>query len=152
MKEEKRKFLYVLQLEYLTQKLRSMIYRDTAYAKVAEDIAEKKATKVMEVSARMGVPNIFTDRLYGENFIRNEFWQAYGLPRFMYKDDSQRKIQGNYDKWYLLYRGTVVRYNRQEARVVSNNPAKDSLRIRVGSETYDVNYTDVTIINNYKLI
>lgn len=152
MKEEKKKFLYVLQLEYLTHKLRSLIYRDAAYIHVAAEIANKKAAKIMEISAKIDEPNIFTDSKYGENFIRKEFWREYGLPNMVYRDDSQRRIQGNYDKWFLLYRGTVVRYRGKEATVASNNPAKETLRIRVDRDSYDVNYTDVVIINNYKLI
>lgn len=114
MVEEKKKFLYILQLEYLTHKLRSLIYRDEAYIKVAADIANKKIAKIMEVSARIGEPNIFTDKLYGENFIRNEFWQVYGLPNLMYKDENQKRIQGNYDKWYLFYRDTIVKYKHHK--------------------------------------
>ena len=55
-----RQFLTRLQLEYLTHKLRSSIYRNGTYASVAADIAKKKRLKIIELSVKFNVDSIFT--------------------------------------------------------------------------------------------
>jgi hypothetical protein len=97
-----RSFLTSLQLEYLTHKLRSVIYQNQTYASVAADIAAKKRAKIEELSAKFHVDTIFTPGYNVSEFIERNFWQPYGLPLFQYKDDEQRRVQGNYDKWYIL--------------------------------------------------
>lgn len=139
-------FLRKLQLEYLTQKLRSMVYREGQYTKIAEDIAEKKATKIKALGIKFGIKTMFETGV--DAWVTDNFWNAYGLPNLQYKDEEQKRVQGNYDAWYLLYRGTVVDYNGKEVTVVSNNPSNSSVRIL--SDGYmTLSYNDISLINDY---
>lgn len=145
-------FLVNLQLEYLTQRLRSLIYLEDTYAKVAADIAQRKKMKIAQLGAKFDVPTIFSG-LDIEEFIDTYFWSKYGLPNLRYKDAQQRRVQGNYDRWYLLYRGTSVLYKGQIVEVTSNNPAKEEVEIRKNDSKFIVNYNDITLIkNNYTWI
>ena len=143
-----RSFLISLQLEYLTHKLRSVIYQNQTYASVAADIAAKKRAKIEELH----VDTIFTPGYDVSEFIEKEFWQSHGLPLFQYKDDEQRRVQGNYDKWYMLYRGTKVMYKDEVMEVVCNNPSTETLKLRGSKGEYSVKYIQISLINNFKFI
>lgn len=147
-----RSFLTSLQLEYLTHKLRSVIYQNQTYASVAADIAAKKRAKIEELSAKFHVDTIFTPGYNVSEFIERNFWQPYGLPLFQYKDDKQRRVQGNYDKWYILYRGTQVMYKDEVMEVVCNNPSTETLKLRGSKGEYSVKYIQISLINNFKFI
>lgn len=143
------KFLIDLQLEYLTQRLRALIYRDATYVKVASDIAGKKKMKIAQLGIKFNLPTIF-DEITVENFVDKYFWNDKGLPNFQYKDAQQKRVQGNYDAWYILYRGTKVVYNGQEAEVLSNNPSKEEVELRINNENkLTVRYSDITLNKNF---
>lgn len=144
-----RQFLTRLQLEYLTHKLRSSIYRNGTYASVAADIAKKKRLKIIELSVKFNVDSIFTPGYNVAEFVEKNFWGKKGLPAFQYKDEEQRRVQGNYDRWYILYRDTKVLYKGTIMEVVSNNPAKEEVKIRGSKGDFLVKYNDITIINNF---
>ena len=82
-------------------------------------------------------------------FVEKNFWGKKGLPAFQYKDEEQRRVQGNYDRWYILYRDTKVLYKGTIMEVVSNNPAKEEVKIRGSKGDFLVKYNDITIINNF---
>lgn len=145
-----RQFLVNLQLEYLTHKLRAMVYQEETYARVAADIAEKKKRKVVDLGGKFNIPTIFSHESTMEAFISQYFWQPYGLPNLQYKDEEQRRVQGNYDAWYLLFRNNKIKYHGVCAEVVSNNPSKGIVKIRTEKEVTVVNYIDITLMNEYK--
>lgn len=147
-----KKFLMKLQLEYLTQKLRSQVYRESKFVKVARDIAEKKRIKIQGLSKEFGCPCIFDEGADYMEFVRKYFWKDNGLPNMQYKDKEQKRVQGNYDKWYLLYRGTLVLYNGVEAKVLLNDPPKNKVKIETKNEVKTVKYSDISLIENYKWI
>lgn len=142
-------FLVDLQLEYLTQRLRALIYRDETYIKVASDIASKKRMKIAQLGIKFKLPTIF-DEIPVHEFVDKYFWNEKGLPNFQYKDEQQQRVQGNYDAWYILYRGTKVVYNFQEAEVVSNNPSKEEVELRINNDKkLTVRYSDITLNKNF---
>ena len=142
-------FLINLQLEYLTQRLRALIYQDETYIRVASDIAAKKRMKINQLGIKFNLTTIFN----GENveqFVDKYFWNPNGLPNFQYKDAQQKRVQGNYDAWYMLYRGTIVVYKGKDAEVLSNNPAKEKLEIRINNDRkLTVRYSDITLNKNF---
>lgn len=148
-----KQFLINLQLEYLTHHLRAIIYQEKTYAKVACDIAARKRLKIKQLGERFAQETIFDENVDVDKFIEKYFWNKKGLPNFKYKDEQQKRVQGNYDKWYLLYRGTLVVYNVEIVEVISNNPAKDSADLRINDKKVTVSYSDISLIkNNYKWI
>lgn len=48
-----------LQLEYLTQRLRALIYQDETYIRVASDIAAKKRMKITQLGIKFNLTTIF---------------------------------------------------------------------------------------------
>lgn len=152
MKEKHRVFLASLQLEYLTHKLRSIIYQDKRYASVALDIAKKKQSKIIKLGMKFSVDTIFTKGYDVSKFIEENFWGKKGLPLFQYKDDEQRRVQGNYDKWYMFFRDTKVLYQGKLGRVLKNDPSRETLLILVGKDKISVNYNEVSIIMDWSLL
>ena len=149
---QRQQFLINLQLEYLTHKLRSIIYQDETYAKVSLEISEKKKQKIIELGEKFNLKTLFDSGYNSEEFIENCFWNKKGLPNFQYKDNKQKKVQGNYDKWYLLYRGAAVSYKGLLFSVKENNPSKECVKIRNSKFEYTVNYNEINIINKYNLV
>lgn len=143
-----KEFLIKLQLEYLTHKLRSQIYKDERYAKVAKDIAEKKKSKIQDLSIKFGLPTVFNGYNI-KKFVKRYFWRQNGLPFLQYKDEEQRRVQGNYDCWYLLYRGTKVIYHGRIAEVIINNPSKEEALIKISEQEFLVKYSELQIKNDY---
>lgn len=139
-------FIYKLQMEYLTHKLRSMVYRKMKYVKLSTDMAEKKKEKILALGAKFGVQTMFDTGV--QQFVMDHFWNAKGLPNLSYKDDEQRRVQGNYDAWYLLYRGTVIMYNRDPCTVVSNNPTTRTVQVLDGCFT--LSYDEISLLNDYE--
>ena len=56
---QRQQFLINLQLEYLTHKLRSIIYQDETYAKVSLEISEKKKQKIIELGEKFNLKTLF---------------------------------------------------------------------------------------------
>lgn len=147
--DSRKSFLIKLQLEYLTQKLRSQIYHDERYSKVALDIATKKQSKIQELSVKFNLPCIFNKGYDIQSFVNKYFWNDRGLPNFQYKDEEQCRVQGNYDKWYLLYRGTTVIYKGKEVRVLVNDPSKDTVVIETFSGELCVKYSEINLKSKF---
>ena len=139
-------FIYKLQLEYLTHKLRSMVYRKMKYVKLSTDMAEKKKEKILALGAKFGVQTMFDTSV--QQFVKDHFWNDKGLPNLSYKDDEQRRVQGNYDAWYLLYRGTVIMYNCDFCTVVSNNPTTRTVQVLDGR--FMLSYDEISLMNDYE--
>lgn len=145
-----RNFLRVLQLEYLTHKLRSMIYRDSEYARVSYEISEKKRKKISEIGLKFNLVTIFDDGNYFDDFLNMNFFQEFGMPNFQYKNEEQKKVQGNYDRWYMFYRGRVVLYHGRECKVLENNPSTQMLKILFKGNKVLVKYDEITIKNDFE--
>lgn len=145
-----RDFLRVLQLEYFTHKLRSMIYRDPEYARVSYEISEKKRRKISEIGLKFNLVTIFDDGNYFDDFLNINFFREFGMPNFQYKNEEQRKVQGNYDRWYMFYRGRVVLYCGRECKVLENNPSTQMLKILFKGKKVLVGYDEITIKNDFE--
>ena len=69
-------FLINLQLEYLTHRLRSLIYRTASYAQVAADIASKKRSKIEDLGKKFGIRTIFSPGFDVLGFVNLYFWSG----------------------------------------------------------------------------
>ena len=143
--QTQREFIYKLQLEYLTHKLRSFVYRKAKYIKLSKDMAEKKKDKIKILGAKFGIPTMFDTGV--QQFVKEHFWNNHGLPNFSYKDSEQERVQGNYDARYLLYRGTVIMYNGELCTVVSNNPSTRTVQVVDGC--FILSYDEISLIDDY---
>lgn len=121
-------FIKILQLEYLSCKLRSIIYDRPEFKKMNEDIAEKKKFKILDLSKKFLLPNIFELDEAFEFFWKKEFIQEYGLPNFQYNPKSKELIS-YWDKFYLLKPGETVIWEGTEYTIKANHPNENSVRI-----------------------
>lgn len=142
-------FLQKLQLEYLTQWLRSRIYRDEKYVKIASGIAEKKRQKICMLGEKFGMETLFSPGFPVTDFVSKYFWNSRGLPNFQYKDEEQRSVQWNYDAWYILFRGTEVVFRGEMYKVVKNNPREKKVEITNGAGMFELGYGDIQLIDKY---
>ena len=149
---ERQAFLHKLQLEYLTQRLRSYIYKDEKYIRIAAGIAEKKREKIVSLGQKFGVETIFSGGVSVNDFVRKFFWNSYGLPNFSYKDDDQRGVQWNYDAWYILFRGTQVVCDGELFTVTKNNPRDRMVEVTNGVYRADKYYGEIQLIDKYQWI
>lgn len=145
MVRSQEEFIYKLQMEYLTHKLRSLVYRKAKYVKLSEDMATKKKEKIQALGVKFGIPTMFDTGV--AEFVRGHFWNERGLPNFSYKDAEQERVQGNYDAWYLLYRGTIIMYDGDPCTVVSNNPS--TKMVQVLDSCFALRYDEISLINDY---
>ena len=130
-------FIHKLEMEYLTLKLRSFVYRKMKYVKLSRDMAVKKKEKIQALGVKFGIPTMFDTGV--AKFVNEHF--------FSYKDSEQKRVQGNYDAWYLLYRGTVIMYNGEPCTVVSNNPSTRTVQVLDGC--FAMSYDEISLVNDY---
>lgn len=150
--EERANFLQKLQLEYLTQFLRSKIYKDEKYIRIAAGIAEKKREKICMLGEKFGMKTIFSEGFPVTDFVNRFFWNSRGLPNFQYKDDEQRGVQWNYDAWYILFRGEKVVCDGALYKVVKNNPRDRRVELTNGIGVIDKSYSEIQLIDKYKWV
>lgn len=149
--EERCSFLHKLQMEYLTQRLRSFIYKDEKYIRIAAGIADKKREKIVTLGQKFGIETIFTG-VPVDDFVKRFFWNPTGLPNFSYKDDDQKGVQWNYDAWYLLFRGTEVVCEEELCTVIKNNPRDRKVELTNGIYKFEKPYNEIQLIDKFKWI
>jgi hypothetical protein len=79
-------FVINLQLEYLSCKLRSIVYNrieSVELVKIYKDIAEKKKAKILNLKQRFRLGTMFDSDKAFSDFYLKEFLQEYGLPNFI---------------------------------------------------------------------
>lgn len=137
-------FLKVLQLEYFSHKLRTLIYSDPVFIKMSVDIAEKKKNKIMGLSKRYGTLTMFDNPKLFEFYFRNEFVQEYGLPQFQYTPKTASAVS-YWDKVSLLREGSTVIWNKKEYEVELNYPNDEVVKLIKDNELREVPYIDLKI-------
>lgn len=145
IRRQQEDFIRKLQMEYLTHKLRSMVYRKMKYIKISKDIAEKKKKKIQLLGQKFGIATMFETGV--RQFVQEYFWNECGLPNMSYKDDEQRRVQWNYDAWYLLYRGTHIMCDGRKYAVANNNPSTKT--VCVFGSSFLMSYQDISLIDDY---
>ena len=141
-------YLKVLQLEYLTYKVRSLIFERPEFVKMNSDIAIKKKEKIEDLTKRFCLTSIFDSQYSFQNFLNENFLNESGLPNFQYSlDEEKRKAQIYWDKKYLLKPGTSVFFKDIEYIVQNNYSDNDMLLISLNKEVCTVSYSDIKIKN-----
>lgn len=105
-----------LQLEYIGCKLRSEIYTRDFDKKKYSDICKGKKEKIENISTRNCLPSIFTSESSREKYI-GKFFNEWGLPNFMHRDDHKRVVEGKWDQIYYFAEGVSVRIRTQKGDV-----------------------------------
>lgn len=139
-------YLKVLQLEYLTQKVRSFIFDRPEFIKMANDIAEFKKERVDILSKKHFRPSIFLSMEEFMRFYENEFLNPTGLPNFQYpSDERKRNSQWFWDVAYLFAKDQTVIYEDMEYPVLKNDIKNQSVCIKIDGKKENVKYSDVKV-------
>lgn len=115
-------FLRILQLEYLTYKVRSLIFDKAEIIKFNLDIARMKKEKILGLQKKFHIATIFDSLESFMNFYNNEFLNKdtnscnmqYSL------DEKKKEAQEKWDRIGLYKAGTKVIYQNQECLVFRN--------------------------------
>lgn len=99
----------LLQLEFISYKIREKIYKRQEDKKKFNDICNMKRKKIENMSSKNCIPSIFNSSPeYLQKYI-SKFINDFGIPNFQYRDDYKTKIYGHWDKIYWFYRGTEIK-------------------------------------------
>lgn len=146
-------FLRVLQLEYLSYVLRSLIYTEPIFVKMNEEIAKKKRDKIKNLSEKFKLLSIFDSEELFRFFLEKEFLQEFGLPKFQYGTDPKKKLSVfYYDKYYVLKESSKVDYRGQIYLVKRNNPETETISLNIGGSITEVPYTYVNFVELSSLL
>ena len=133
-------YLKVLQLEYLTNKVRSLIFDRPEFVKMASDIAEFKKERIELLSKRHFKPSIFMSTEEFLNFYENEFLN------FQYSNDKKKRAsQWYWDVVHLLGKNQVVIYKDGEYPILGNNMKDQTVYIQIGKKKKNVKYSEIKI-------
>lgn len=140
-------YLKILQLEYLSHKLRALIYQRPEFKKMNNDIAEKKREKIINLSDKFRLINIFESDFCFELFWKNDFLNDKGLPNFQYNPKNKDSIE-YWDKFYSFYPKSKVFYKGKEFVIKKNKVTSNSLLLY---NNKNVSYNEVVITLFYNL-
>lgn len=141
-------YLKILQLEYLTYKVRELIFDKPEFIKMNKDIANKKKEKIINLCEKFRLDSIFSSIEKFQDFWNNIFLNEFGLPNLQYSIVEEKKLsQVFFDKVYLLNKNTIVFYKNVECVVLYNNIEKNELSILFGNKSHSVSYDQVKIKN-----
>lgn len=139
-------FLKVLQLEYLSYVLRSLIYERPEFIKMSEEIAKKKKEKIENLAKKFRLLSIFDSQEAFALFLNKEFLQEFGLPKIQYGTDVERNKSVSYwDKYYVFREGKKVAYKDKICTILTNNPTEETVSIKYKGEYLVLPYTYVNL-------
>lgn len=143
-------FIKVLQLEYLSQKLRAIIYEKPEFKKMSNDIAEKKKEKILELSEKFKIPNIFSSDESMMLFITESFLNPAGPPNFQYAPSSEKRVS-YWDLYYLFKAGQKVIVNETECKIFQNRINEGNVVIKKLDQVKVIPYKEVQVKLLYTL-
>lgn len=139
-------YLKVLQLEYFTHKVRSLIFDKPEFIKMAKDIAEFKKERIELLTKKHFKCSIFLSAEEYFSFYEKEFLNPTGVPNFQYPANEQkRNSQWFWDMIYLFGKDQVVIFEDNEYRILKNDTKNQTICIKMGKKKKDVEYSDVKI-------
>lgn len=131
--EEKRKsrniplqeYIPILQLEYLSYKVRSELY-EAPFNEKYREFCKKKEETIRSFALKMGRPCIFTSKSLLDKYLADFFGDGFGLPNFKYRDEYQRQSISHFDRKCYFKEGDKIEYQGEEYLVSRNLCKKDS--------------------------
>lgn len=140
-------YLKMLQLEYLSCKLREALYERPEFIKMNREIAKKKEIKIREIAKKFQLLCIFDSRERFQDFCAKEFFEVFGSPKLQYSLDPKKKKSVLYwDMFYLFKEGTIISYKGKTYKVKSNDPNAHMLQIVKDGKDLVLNYVDVKLV------
>ncbi len=139
-------FYSILQKEFISYYIRSKTY-PPEYAKKYENYCICKKEKIEKIGQKNSLPSIFNSQTTKDRFL-DQFFNAYGLPNFEYRDDNSHRIMGRWDSVYWFGEGTSVKVrvdgDMVTAVVIKNLFTLGAVVVEIDGVTKQFNYDYVT--------
>lgn len=137
-------FIELLQMEFISRKMRSIFYDDPKAKAANADIAEKKKEKIMDMAKKMGCLTIFDREQLLEEMFYKKFLNPYGLPNLTYGNKSESVRW--YDKRSFIKRGHWVSFRGKSCKVIDNDAEMEEVCITYDKQKVHVPYNFVTLL------
>ena len=128
-------YILLMQYEYISYRVRTMLWSNPLDTNKFKEIAEKKRIKIEKITSKNAIPTIFTNEKIKEQLLGN-FFSEWGLPKFKYRDDYQRyneKGRNRWDRYYYFRKDRDVRVKTDEGvsigRIVDYDHIRDVVTI-----------------------
>lgn len=130
-------YLESLQLEFIQAELRRKIYTRPKDKKFQEKLLERKKIKIVDISERNNLPNIFTTTAEYERFY-NRIHNVDGYPNFIYANQEQRDEfeMRDFINYYSINSEVRVTEEDQEVRIgtILGTPENGMVKVQVRGE------------------
>jgi len=134
-----------LQLEWISYKVRELIYDREIDRKRFHDICEMKKEKIEKFAFRNCCNSIFSSDNMKEKYVKKFLGNGYGLPNFQYRDDRQRKVNGHWDKVHYFKSGIKVIKDGVTYTVQKNFPKYEKIQVGIGGDSQQFYYQDLQV-------
>jgi hypothetical protein len=104
----------LLQVEWISYKVRELIYTRPEDKKKFNDISNMKRVKIESMMTKNCLPSIFNgDSVYLQKYF-DKFFRSFGLPNFQVRDEYKKLIYNRYDALYWFSKRTEVKFKIEE--------------------------------------
>jgi len=137
-------FFSNLQMEYISYKVRALIYAREFDVQKFNAICSGKREKIEQIAYRNKLPSIFNSKQQQEKYIEKFFGQS-GLPDFKYRDDYQTNVKGKWDNIYFFEKGKSVFLIEEGVfgTIVKLNCSNNQVEVKIeGEETFKLSAID----------
>jgi len=138
----------ILQLEYISFRLREAIYQKK-YSEKYKPYCEGKKEKIESIALQNCLPSIFNSETSREKYL-GKFFNEFGLPNFTYKNEDSKEKMGKWDKYYYFSPGTSVKFKVEDSKdiqigtIVSNLIEEESVVVKtIEKEEFTLAYSKV---------
>ena len=135
-------FFSVLQLEYLTYKLREAMYIYEDDVKKFGDIATMKKDKIKNMALRQAMMSIFDSKEKMDKYVCEKFANESGMPNMQYTPANKRPAS-YWDKFYFFQSGVEIYYQNKLFPILVNHPESETVEIRDGKKMLSIPYTEI---------
>jgi len=135
-------FFSVLQLEYLTYKLREAMYVLDSDVKKFGDIAKMKKEKIKNMALRQAMTSIFECEEKMNKYVCEKFANESGMPNMQYTPANKRPAS-YWDRYYFFQPGIEIYYKDQLYSVLVNHPESETVEIRDGKRILSIPYCEI---------
>jgi hypothetical protein len=135
-------FFSILQLEYLTYKLREAMYIYDNDVKKHGDIAKMKKEKIKSMALRQAMQSIFDSKEKMDKYVYEKFSNEFGMPNMQYTPKN-KKPATYWDRFYFFQSGIEVYHKGKLYSILVNHPESETVEIRDGRDILPVPYSDI---------
>lgn len=131
-----------LQMEWLSYKLRELIYVRECDKKRFNDICAMKKQKIEEFAFKNCRKSIFNSEEFRDKYISRFTGDGFGIPCFEYKDVDFKTRTEPWDKIYFFAKDTEITTSIGNGIVIENHSGGNQVDYISGGRTIKAYYCD----------